>query len=141
MTRVIFRVSETGDYAVSKTVQGVSGELSSTGARSGKLTAAEREKIAGYLKEADLPGLGSGVMELAGGSGTEDGWAGSINFVQPDKKTVIRYESHGGWPTDPKAQEMLTRFGMFLDRVKVLAWRLANGTEAKPGPAVERTQH
>ena len=81
-------------------------KLHSTGARSGKLTAAEREKMAGYLKEADLPGLGSGVMELAGGSGTEDGWAGSINFVQPDKKTVIRYESHGGWPTDPKAQEM-----------------------------------
>jgi hypothetical protein len=120
VTRIKFSVSESGEYKLTKTVHDTSGKLTDRKERSDKLAAAERKQLLQIITKTDLPALAPGPLDLAAGSGTEDGWSGTVSFSQGDKTTVVSFSSQGGWPVDPKKQERLTRFSNFLDHVKNL---------------------
>ena len=120
-THTFFSVFRSGTFSIAQTVHAVSGELTSTTARSGKLKPAQLELLNQILSTADLASLAPGPIELAGGSGTEDGWGGSVTFVQSDKTTVLHYSSRGGYPVAQKARERIERFSKFLFSVKSLA--------------------
>ena len=126
-----FSVSQSGSYSLRHSVRSLTGELTSDVYHAGALTPRQLGVLGDAIAAADLPSMGSDLVELAGGSGIEDGWAGSVTFAAPGKTTLIHFNSRGGFPTDPVARDRVERFSRLVYQTRALISGTVRSMESK----------